>query len=671
MRAKVGCDGDLVAGVLAADPPAVRELLRRLYTAYCLQRVPGAARQPPLHAQAAAAPTAVPCMLDSPTGIESGAAELGLAAARVPCTSNAEPQAPRLAGVGSGLAAPALAPGVKHAIAEMHAMPWASGLSATNELEEGLAAPRTRKNELELQAGSQGLQPSLPGFDSALENPCTVRDPKATQSEPGLAASTPQLSCSAAWHPPGRENARNLLVHGARLVAEGRSGSVVLASLQGVTGSAAAASEPSSSIAAPGNMLRGAAGGSADAASGRMAWDRTAPEPPGMLACASVAAAQPLRSHRDLDLQLAGRGSPAASRSGTWRAEARAAAPWLRCSPSASFQGSAGVPEPVACDSPRLRSPAGSCGRPSRARRALLPDSAASARADGEAGQASWGDACSIGQCCDTPRANVPRAAPGQLPCTHCAMPANLGGLDCGAAAGFSDEAGLASLADAGQPHCKNPGSTDLAAAAAGCASRARCALFAHSAALQSRPEGCNVRGTGAPGKPGQSVAPGAAPGQDAPCVQGSLEADVPARPATVPCQRYPCGEASLLSPEPAGVLPQAPMPAKRSPHAVHAAPTDAWGGERSGNTGALCTAAEAAHVCKRGSDRSMAHAVVTLRRPLRPLRATSAVCQAATAPGTHSGAASCPERGSACGAAIAACAKVCPLCMSAVIQHH
>lgn len=565
VRAKVGCDGDLVAGVLAADPPAVRELLRRLYTAYCLQRMPGAALPPPLHAHAGAAPPAAPCTLGVLTGAQLGASEPGLAAARGPRTSDSEPQAPGLAD--AGVKAPALVAGLEPAGAEMRSFPWAPGLSAPAGLASsgsaGLAALRTLEKELEPQAGSRGLQHSLPGFDSALDTTCTARDPSAIQFEQRLAASTPQLSCSIAWQPPGSRHAGSSLVPGTRLTREGRSAAVVLESFQRVTGNGLAASEPSSSMAAPGNMLHGEAGCSADAAPRLLALDCTAPEQPRMLACAFVTSPQPLLSHQVELLKLTGDGSPAASRSGIWRAEAGAAAPWPRCSLSAlslrnlsaSFQGSAGVPEPVACDSPRLRSPAASQGvgfstkpwaPPSRARRALFLDSVASAGADGGPGQASWGDACSID-----------------------------------------------------------------------------------------------------------------ALGQAAPCTQGSLEAHAPACPAAAPCQRYPSGETSLLSPEPAGVLPQAPMPAQRSPLAVEATPSDAWGGRSRGSTGPLCAAAEAAHACKRGHDSSMVPAIATLRRPLRPLCGTPAACRAAPAPGAHSGATSCPERALARGAAISACAKV------------
>ena len=677
VRAKVGCNGDLVAGVLAADPPAVRKLLRRLYTAYCLQRVPGAALQPTLHTQAEAGPMTAPCALGSLTGAQPGASEPGLVAARAPCTSDAEPQAPGPAGVDSGLAAPALAPGVGHAGAEMLSFSWAPGLSALAELGSSGSAVMAVQRKRTTKLQPQGVQHSLPGFDSALDTPFTVRDPNAIQFERRLAASTPQLSCGVPWQSLGRGRAGNSLVPLARLAAKRRTGAVVLGSFHGVEGGAVAASEPCGSVAAPDNMLRDAAGDSADAASGLMALERTAPEPPGMFACASMTAPQPLQSNQDMLLQLAGDGSPAASRSGVWRADAGAAAPWPSCSLSASFQGSAGVPEPVACDSPWLRSPAASqglgfspnpWGRSSRVRRALFSDSMASAGFAGEAGQAPWTDACSIDQRCNVPGANVSKAASGNLPCMHGAMPAKSGLLDCGAAAGFSDEAGLASCADGGQPHCKSPGPTNLAAAAKGRTSHARRALFADVAALPSRPEGCITQKSGGPGEPKQGVALGVALGQDAPCMQGSLEALVPACPAAVPCQRYPCEEASLMSPEPAGVLPPAPMPAPRSPHALPATPNDAWGCGSSGSTGALCAAAEATHAHECGRDRSTAHVMMALRRPLRPLCGTSALCQAATARGAHSGAMSCPERGSARGAAIRACAKVWPLHMFTVI---
>ena len=605
VRAKVGCDGDLVAGVLAADPPAVRELLRRLFTAYCLQHVPGAALPPSRHAHAGAAPTAAPCALGPMKGADLGATEPGLAAARAPCTSDAEPQFPWLAGVGSALAAPAMAPGVEHAGAEMRALPWAPGLSAPAELgrsgSAGLTVPRKRNNKIELQ----GRQHSLPGCDSARDTPCAARDHDATPFEWRLAASTPQLSCGDPWHALGRGHAGTSLVPGARLAAKRPSDAGVLASLQGVDGSAAAASEPSSSIAAPSDMLLGGAGGSADAAYGLEASYSTVPEPPRMLAVASAAAAQPLHSHQDMFLQLAGGGSPAASRLGTWRADAGAAAPWPRCSLSASFQGSAGVPEPVACDSPRLRSPAATqglgfnlnpWGRPSRACRALFSDSVASAKSDAEPGQAPLGDACSLGYCGNAPRDDVLDAASGHSPCTVGALLINSGALDSGSAAGLPTKAGL-------------------------------------------------------------------------PCVQGPLEAYAPACPATAPCQRYACEEASLLSPEPAGPLPQAPMPSQRSPHAVDASPSDARGCGGSASTGALCAAAEAAHVHACGRDSSTAPAMVMLRRPLRPLCGTPAACQAAMVRGAHSGAMSCPDRGASRSAGtIRACAKVWPLHMFIVI---
>lgn len=56
VRAKVACTGDLVAAVLAAEPAAVQELLRRLYTAYCLARARGSAAWPAQPARAAGAP---------------------------------------------------------------------------------------------------------------------------------------------------------------------------------------------------------------------------------------------------------------------------------------------------------------------------------------------------------------------------------------------------------------------------------------------------------------------------------------------------------------------------------------------------------------------------------------------------------------------------------------
>lgn len=59
VRAKVACDGDLVAAVMAAEPDAVQELLRRLYLAYCLQRGSAAGSPGRGHAQggfAAASP---------------------------------------------------------------------------------------------------------------------------------------------------------------------------------------------------------------------------------------------------------------------------------------------------------------------------------------------------------------------------------------------------------------------------------------------------------------------------------------------------------------------------------------------------------------------------------------------------------------------------------------
>ncbi len=56
VRAKVTCNGDLVAAVLTAEPAAVQELLRRLYTAYCLQRARSHAAWPAEPAGAAGAP---------------------------------------------------------------------------------------------------------------------------------------------------------------------------------------------------------------------------------------------------------------------------------------------------------------------------------------------------------------------------------------------------------------------------------------------------------------------------------------------------------------------------------------------------------------------------------------------------------------------------------------
>ena len=621
---------------------------------------------------------AAPCALGSLTGAEPGASEPGLVAARAPCTSGAEPQAPGPAGVGLGLAAPALAPGVGHAGAAMLSLSCVPGLPALAELGSPGGAVMAVQRKRATKRQPQGVQHSLPGLDSAPDAPFTVRDPNAMQPERRLAASAPQLSCGVPWQSLGRGRAGNSPVPLARLAAKRRTGAAVLGSFHGVEGGAVAAPDPCGSMAAPDNMLRDAASDSADAAPGLMALERTAPEPPGMSACAPVAAPRPLHSHQDALLQLAAGGSLAASHSGVWRADAGAAAPWPRCSLSASFQGSAGVPEPVACDSPRLRSPTASQGlgfspspwrRSPRVRRALLSDSGASAGCAGEAGQAPWTDACSIDQRCNVPGANVSEAASGNLPCMHGAMPAKSGLLDCGAAAGCSDEAGLASCLDGGQPHCKSPGPTNLAAAAKGRTSRARRALFTDVAALPSRPQGCITQKSGGPGEPKQGVASGVALGQDTPCMQGSLEALVPACPAAVPCQRYPCEEASLMSPEPAGVLPPAPMPAPRSPHALPAAPNDAWGCGSSGSMGALCATAEATHAHECGRDRSTAHVMMALRRPLRPLCGISALCQAATARGAHSGAMSCPERGSARSAATRACAKVAPLHMFTVIS--
>jgi len=56
VRAKVACTGDLVAAVLAVEPAAVQELLRRLYTAYCLAHARGSAAWPAQPARAAGAP---------------------------------------------------------------------------------------------------------------------------------------------------------------------------------------------------------------------------------------------------------------------------------------------------------------------------------------------------------------------------------------------------------------------------------------------------------------------------------------------------------------------------------------------------------------------------------------------------------------------------------------
>ena len=671
MRAKVGCDGDLVAGVLAADAPAVSELLRRLYTAYCLQRMQGAALRSPPPARAGRAPMTAPCVRGSAPGAESRASEPGVAGAWAPHVRRAELQVLGPGGVGSGAAAPGLAPGVDHAGAEMHASLLAPGVPAWAEpgspgsASAGLETPRTSKSELEPQAGSLGLQHSLPEADGVLETRTPVREPYAMPHVSGLGARTPQLSCSTARHPPvsGCAGFRSSLALGTRLSAEERSGAAALAAPRARQRSAEAGPMPFGTMVGD-CTLRDEAGGPADTGAGLAALDAAVLKPPDMRALASTAAAQ--QPHERQDMVKDG-SSPASSPSGVWHADARAVAPWPRCSLRASFEGSAGVPEPVTCNSPRLRSPAASWGRSPRARRALFLGPVAPVESASGAGQASWGFA---GPHCSELGADVPPAASGLVPHVHRTLFRDSGVPDSGAAAGVSDEAGQASRTGAELPRCKSPGLRNLGAASTGCISRARRALFAEAAASPSRPEVYGTHDTGGSGDPGQSAASGAASKEAMPCTQGFGEAHVSARPAAVPCQRYPCEEAGLPSPEPAWSLPQAPAPAQRSSPASCTMPSDAWANGSGGNAGALCKAAEAAHALGCGLGKGAPYAMMARRQPLRTLCSTGRARLAAAAPRAHRGATSCPARGSASGAAMRACAKVCLMHMTAGLHH-